>query len=179
MTNQMGEKLRSMRKQKGLSKAELATKLNLSKDDIDMWEEGEKEPTPWQWVDLAKVYDMTVEKLQQGEERSYFKYKEELEQEAQNAKQFINKANYPIFITFLYLCLGVFGNLWHPGWLLFLTIPVYYLPERYKTPRALLTSPVVVVIIYLILGFYLDLWHPGWLIFFAIPLFNSFFNKDR
>ena len=178
MTEQMAEKLRSLRKAKGLSKAELATKLNIMKDDVEAWEENEKEPTPLQWVEIAKVYSTTVESLQEGEERSYFKYKAELESDAKKAKSFINKANYPIFITLLYLCMGFFMHLWHPSWLLFLTIPIYYIPDKYRTPRRILTSPVALVLIYLILGFYCHLWHPGWLIFFAIPLFSTFFDKD-
>lgn len=32
---------------------------------------------------------------------------------------------YPVFITILFLLLGCFGW-WHPGWLVFLTIPLYY-----------------------------------------------------
>ncbi|MCL2867618.1 MAG: hypothetical protein FWF47_07665 [Clostridia bacterium] len=110
------------------------------------------------------------------QERSYFKDKERREKEAKESKGFLNRTNYPVFITFLYLCIGIFAHLWHPGWMLFLTIPIYYLPEKYKTPRRLLTSPVVITLIYLILGFYFNLWHPGWLIFFAIPLMNSLFK---
>lgn len=110
------------------------------------------------------------------EERSYFKDKESREQEQKEDNRFLNRVNYPLFITFLYLCLGMFLNLWHPGWLLFLTIPIHYLPPQYKTPRKLLTSPVLITLIYLILGFYLNLWHPGWIIFLAIPLLNSWFN---
>lgn len=33
---------------------------------------------------------------------------------------------YPIFITLIYLILGFGFRLWTPGWLLYLTIPVYY-----------------------------------------------------
>ena len=33
---------------------------------------------------------------------------------------------FPIFITVIYLILGVYFNLWHPFWFLFLLIPVYY-----------------------------------------------------
>ena len=35
---------------------------------------------------------------------------------------------YPILVAFVYLTLGVWypGGYWHPWWLLFLTIPVYY-----------------------------------------------------
>jgi len=34
---------------------------------------------------------------------------------------------YPVLVIFLYLTLGVFINWWHPGWVLFLTIPAYYI----------------------------------------------------
>lgn len=80
---------------------------------------------------------------------------------------------YPVLVSFIYLVLGFVFNLWHPGWLIFLTIPLHYLPERDKNPRRILTNPVMVVIIYLLLGFYLNLWHPGWLIFFAIPILGA------
>lgn len=111
---------------------------------------------------------------QPQEERSYFKEKAEREAAEKSAKSFLNAVNYPLLVTFIYLCLGVFGNLWHPGWLIFLTIPLRYLPDEYRTPRRILTSPVMVTLIYLILGFYCNLWHPGWLIFFAIPLLAKF-----
>lgn len=34
---------------------------------------------------------------------------------------------YPVFITGVYLILGVVFGLWHPYWFLFITIPVYYI----------------------------------------------------
>ena len=33
---------------------------------------------------------------------------------------------YPVFVTLVFLCLGTFGSWWHPGWVVFLTIPLYY-----------------------------------------------------
>lgn len=74
---------------------------------------------------------------------------------------------YPIVITVLYLILGFAFNAWHPGWLIFLTVPLYYWhPES----RILwICNPVMITIIYLVMGFYFHMWHPGWMIFFAIP----------
>lgn len=34
---------------------------------------------------------------------------------------------YPIFITMVYLFLGFVLGLWHPGWLVYLTVPMYYM----------------------------------------------------
>lgn len=88
-----------------------------------------------------------------------------------------HKVPYPILVTVIYLILGFIFHLWHPGWLIFLTVPLHYLPEKDKTPRKLLTSPVMITIIYLILGFYFNLWHPGWLIFLLVPLFGAITNN--
>lgn len=33
---------------------------------------------------------------------------------------------YPIIVTILYLFLGFTLHWWHPGWMLYLTIPIYY-----------------------------------------------------
>ena len=64
---------------------------------------------------------------------------------------------YPVLVTLLYLVLGFVFHLWHPGWLIFLTVPLYYLPgEERKFPR-ILCNPVMVTLIYLLLGFYCHL----------------------
>ena len=78
----------------------------------------------------------------------------------------------PVLVTLIYLVLGFVFHKWHPGWLIFLTIPLYYLPsEEQRFPR-ILANPVMITIIYFVLGFGFKLWHPGWLIFLAIPLLN-------
>ena len=33
---------------------------------------------------------------------------------------------YPVVVVIIYLVIGFFFNLWHPGWIIFLTIPFYY-----------------------------------------------------
>jgi len=99
-----------------------------------------------------------------GSEGSYFKDKARKEQE--RARQKLN-ALYPLIITFLYLILGTTLKLWHPGWLLFFTIPLYYM--RPKTQLQKLCNPCMITLIYFVLGIFFHLWHPGWLIFIAIP----------
>ena len=100
-----------------------------------------------------------------GPEGSYYEAKAK-EVEAENRRKM--DGAYPMFITILYLVLGFFFNLWHPGWLLFLTIPLYYMKPRNEADRWL--NPVMITLIYLILGFFFHLWHPGWMIFLAIPV---------
>ena len=75
-------------------------------------------------------------------------------------------AMFPVWITVLYLVLGFVFGLWHPGWLVFLTVPIHYMHFDSQWER--LTNPVTVTLIYLVLGFFFGLWHPGWLVFLAI-----------
>ena len=42
--------------------------------------------------------------------------------EKRNASHFA----YPVLATLVFLCLGFFQFAWHPGWVVFLTIPLYY-----------------------------------------------------
>ena len=105
-----------------------------------------------------------------GPEGSYYEAMEQKQKEEKRRKQ---DALFPIEITALYLVLGAVFHLWHPGWLIFLTIPLYYLPASQRSPLRLLSNPVMVTIIYLLLGFECGLWHPGWLIFFAIPILDA------
>ena len=86
---------------------------------------------------------------------------------------------YSLVVVVSYLVLGFFFNLWHPGWILFLTIPLYYLPDSERGYLRLLGNPVMVTIIYLLLGVYCNLWHPGWLIFLLVPLLNHFTSRER
>lgn len=78
---------------------------------------------------------------------------------------------YPCLVLLLYLLMGFCLDLWHPGWMIFLTIPLYYIPKTANGLNWYACSPIVITIIYLLMGFLLDMWHPGWIIFLTIPLF--------
>ena len=100
-----------------------------------------------------------------GPEGSYFEAKAKAEEAAKRRE---SNALFPVWISILYIVLGALFNWWHPGWLLFLTIPLHYMPHRNMTD--LMTNPVMITLIYLVLGFFFHLWHPGWLVFLIIPL---------
>ena len=82
---------------------------------------------------------------------------------------------YAALVTGAFLLLGFLLHAWHPAWLLFLTIPIYYpiaSAIRNKKLNALdIIVPVIVVGVYVALGFTLGLWHPLWLMLLAIPLY--------
>ena len=87
-----------------------------------------------------------------------------------------NKFPYPILATVAFLVMGFVWNLWHPGWIVFLTIPVYYWLANAISTRRFPTLSVSGVIgaAYLVMGFGWGLWHPYWIMLLAIPIFDFF-----
>lgn len=88
----------------------------------------------------------------------------------------------PLFCLFVFLVLGFaddFGfaekPLWHPGWIIFLLIPI--MPILLGIKRISLGYPSLCLIVYLIIGFAFKMWHPGWIIFLTVPIVSIFFHK--
>ena len=86
----------------------------------------------------------------------------------------------PLFVTAAYLAMGLLWNWWHPSWLIFLLIPVYYqlvAMTVVKNPRArphVFPISVLCLGAYLVMGFYFNLWHPTWMIFLVVPAYHWF-----
>ncbi len=90
---------------------------------------------------------------------------------------FAHHAHFPMFLVILiaYFVIGCVWNAWHPGWLLFLLVPVWYsLVEAIEKRNAnCFAYPVLATLIFLILGIFWFAWHPGWVVFLTIPLYYS------
>lgn len=84
-----------------------------------------------------------------------------------------------LLVVVAYLLMGFLGNLWHPGWLVFLIIPLYHwgvdcaMHHRMRGLPTFVTA-VVVFAVYLGLGFGIKMWHPTWVMFLAVPIVASF-----
>ncbi|MCL1935247.1 MAG: hypothetical protein FWF57_02565 [Defluviitaleaceae bacterium] len=89
-----------------------------------------------------------------------------------NKKRHIRELIY-LLAVIIYLLLGFYLNLWHPGWIVFLlaTLIENTINSTFKIKYEYYIY-VGAVIIYLPLGFYLDLWHPGWIIFLVATVIN-------
>ncbi len=89
---------------------------------------------------------------------------------------------FPFFLVAIagYLAVGFMLKLWHPTWIIFITIPAYYITAvaflQKTEKKMLLVLPVYLyaIIAFLIIGFALNLWHPAWFVFLAIPLYYWF-----
>lgn len=88
---------------------------------------------------------------------------------------------FSLIIVCIWLWIGFEYALWHPGWLLFLTIPimssfVYAIKSRNASHFA---YPVLISLGYLYVGCVKDVWHPTWVAFMTIPIYYAAVNKIR
>ena len=66
MSNNFGEFLYGLRKEKGMTQAELADMLDLTNKAVSKWETGETMPETAQLVPLSRIFDVTVDELLNG-----------------------------------------------------------------------------------------------------------------
>ncbi len=86
----------------------------------------------------------------------------------------------PFIAVIAFFLLGYFGDLWHPGWLVFLFIPIAgILGNVNKKEKFVALSPFIAVIVFIFLGVAYNAWHPGWLVFLIIPLSGVLFSARR
>ncbi|MCL2446710.1 MAG: helix-turn-helix domain-containing protein [Oscillospiraceae bacterium] len=78
-----------------------------------------------------------------------------------------------------YVFLGVLGGWWHPGWMIFLAVPVMYgFIEVFFAKglrNKLETVPIwwLASLLFFYFGFWWGLWHPGWLVWLAAGGFEA------
>jgi len=86
-----------------------------------------------------------------------------------------------VLITIVYIIISAFFNLWHPGWLLFLLIPLWYtlVEAIYKKNAHIFAYPVLATLLFLIAGFFANAWHPAWVLFVTIPVYYSLVSYFR
>ena len=137
MNIQISNRLAALRRERGYSQEGLAAALGVSRQAVSKWERGESSPDTDNLIALAQLYQISLDELllhapdgaAEREPASAAGKREEEpvgESERQRRKRLLEQFPYPILVTALYLLLGFVGDWWHPGWLVFLTIPIYY-----------------------------------------------------
>ena len=92
---------------------------------------------------------------------------------------------YPILTVGAYLAIGFFLGIWHPTWLLFLTIPVYYemvamnRAKNFKAKANIFPYPILCAIFFLCVGFDYNVWHPAWMVFLTVPIYYMIVNAIK
>ena len=80
----------------------------------------------------------------------------------------------PILATAAFFYLGMFHNMWHPGWVVFGAIPLVELLlsvyNQEGKAKWVSISVMLSIIAYVVLGFATGEWWKVWLVFFIIPI---------
>lgn len=101
-----------------------------------------------------------------------------------NKLKFWLEVPYAIICVIAYLIFGYYeicGG-WGAGWIIFVTIPIYYsvIEAIYSRRFSKFAYPVFTAFVFLFLGLFFGLWHPAWIIFITIPIYYSIANAiDR
>lgn len=193
MNIEIANRLVELRKSHGYSQEALAAKLGISRQAISKWERAEASPDTDNLMALAELYGTTLDALVNTKNDQYIlgdasSNDAESAQEEPAPKKLpktelqkkgikLLKFPFPLFVVLVFVVLGFALHVWHPAWLLFLLIPIYYhfagaLTVRKKKARLLsMPVPEVIVLLYLICGFFFYLWSTAWVLFLAIPLY--------
>ncbi len=188
-------RLLELRKMNGYSQDVLAEKIGVSRQAVSKWERAESSPDTDNLIALAELYGITLDDL-----LNTSKDTTEITPEPSKktdikgkAKSLLSKVNdfgiypktatamakfpYAIIVVILYLGVSYMFKIWHPFWLVFLTIPIYYRiatackANSKKAFAALLPIPEFIVLLYLMFGFFANAWGTMWILFLIIPIY--------
>ncbi len=204
MEQQYHERLRKYRENARLTQEELAEKVDVSRQTVSKWERGEASPDTDNLIKLSSLYQVTVDELLKTDpcqavepivtenaqtdtaENNADSGDDDWDDDddcedwgfetpgGRSGREFWLHFPIAVLCTVVFFCLGCIWGYWHPGWIVFLVIPVWEGIVRAIFERSLrrLSVPVITAIVYLILGCCFGLWHPGWIIFLLIPIFE-------
>ena len=163
MTIELANKLAELRKQKGLSQEELADKLNVSRQTISKWERGEASPDTDNLVELAKLYEISLDKLlglKVEEQKEIKGESEEAKIKISNSKIEINDGKEKVILID-----DDDEKECRHG----------HKPSRLDIAVSCITT-ILVVAAYLLLGFLLKLWDKAWVLFFLVIIVPGIFE---
>jgi len=147
----IADKFIALRKSHNLSQEELAVKLGVSRQAVSKWERAESSPDTDNLICLSKLYGISLDALlseeandmepkngngpdPRGTNPKLVSEYEVLDESVIAEKPEISNTKflawmagcYPAVITVVYLWMGFTLGFWHPGWMLYLTIPIFY-----------------------------------------------------
>ncbi len=224
MNRHTTDRLVELRKNSGYSQEELADKIGVSRQAISKWERGESSPDTDNLIELARLYNVTIDDLINGESmpsksdsevvfeeepstsfvweddgrKVEIKEKEISVEDEEGEKKIYDKAFVQkktrkerfvntmvsslvaISCVLVYLLLGFMhphGWVWF--WPIFMLVPIAasIVEVIYYKRVCAFAYPVLVVMVYCVVGMVFMIWHPTWIMFLSIPLYYIIGNK--
>lgn len=188
-------RLQQLRKMNGYSQEVLAEKLGISRQSVSKWERAEASPEIDNLMALAKIYGITVDELlDTSNDKVVVANTNKKDRDIKGKlKSLLSKANdfgiypnvakallifpFPIILVILYIALSMIFDIWHPLWIVFLTLPMYYRfaiackANNKKVFMLLMPVPEFIVTVFLLLGILTGAWGYACILFIIIPLY--------
>ncbi len=195
MNLMIATRLQQLRKSNGYSQDVLAEKIGVSRQSISKWERAESSPETDNLIALAELYGMTLDELlnTSGDVVKISTHNKKNKDFSGKLKSLISKANdfgiypktaknmikfpFPIIIALIYVAGSFMFDIWHPLWIIFLTIPIYYRfalackANNKKVFNLLIPVPEIITTVFLMLGFTVGQWKYIWILFLLIPIY--------
>ncbi len=143
---QVAKRLKEVREEKGYTPEEIAEKSTITLEELLAFEDGSKLPDVTALMQLSKAYEMSIDRILYTnsempkydeskavyvnmkpvpEEKIDFD-KAKIERMADKKANVLTHLVFPVLCIAIYLFLGIVGGFWHPGWMIFLGLPLYY-----------------------------------------------------
>lgn len=180
MNIKLANRLIELRKSRGYSQESLADELGISRQAISKWERAESSPDTDNLISLAKLYGITLDELLKTDDDFNTFVSKETERKENQILRIINMSM-PLLCLIVYLVIGFFFSLWHPGWIIFLFIPIWTSLINAINHKNLseFSYPVLAVFLYILFSSIFGLWHPLWVIFLTIPIYYAICNHIK
>ncbi|MCD8372806.1 MAG: helix-turn-helix domain-containing protein [Clostridia bacterium] len=181
-----------LRKREGISQEELAERLSVSRQAVSKWETGDAYPETDKIIALCDMFGVTMDELLRGdvtkevlppvagepEDRPESK---EAAEKPHSVWQPAAQSLLWLLAAVIYLILGIFGDLWHPMWIIFVFMPavtcgveIIFAPKGHRLNKVLSFLESLAVFgsagTYLLCGFFLGMWGTAWIVFLLIPV---------
>lgn len=174
MNKDIANRLIELRKANNLSQEALAAKLGASSQTVGEWERAEISPDTEQLIKLSELYQVSVDDLLKAGGEIPAK------DPASNREHQLDLTLWLIAVI-AYIAVGCLYHLWHPGWLIFLLVPVISsaISAIQKKRADCFAYSALALVVFLYLGCVKMLWHPTWLLFLTIPLYEKLITLFR
>ena len=192
----LNEKIQTLRKDRGLSQEQLADQLNVTRQAVSKWETGEGLPDIENILQLSELFGVSVDYLLKNQPTAEVEVNEDLalaealeqEPDTKNSGRFsfdftldgvagIQGAIFPLAIL-AYLIMGLYFDLWHPGWIIFvLAALVSGFISYIKARRFKMSIYTLATVVFIAIGFLAGQW--VWLIFVGAWVLSCFMGSSR
>ncbi len=129
----IANRLKNLRKERGLSQEELAEKLGLSRQAVSKWERAESAPDTDNLIALANLYEISVDSLLFDSEKTDHRdtFSKAKDDQSRNEDEKKRKGGmflfpYPVVTVILFFVLTFTNTGGGLAWLIYFTIPIYY-----------------------------------------------------